>query len=656
MIQCDNVRMVFDNITNQVCGQNHKASRMKGWDPSQNHGRESAKMDQILTHPTVINFSKLIVVCQQFNKKIIGARYYIKGFENYYGPLNRTEDSRSPRDKDGHGTHTASTAVGSRVKNAAALGGFARGTATGGAPLAHLAIYKVCWAIPNQEKAEGNTCFEEDMLAAIDDAIGDGVHVMSISIGTREPTPLKEDGIAIGAFHALKKNIVVACSAGNGGPAPSTLSNPSPWVITVGASGVDRAFFGPLVLGNGMKIEGQTVTPYKLDKDCPLVFAADAVASNVPKNVTSQCLPNSLSPRKVRGKIVLCMRGSGMRVAKGMEVKRAGGCGFILGNSQANGNDVIVDAHVLPATSVGYNDAMKILNYIRSTKNPMARIGLARTILQYRPAPVMASFTSRGPNAIHPSILKPDITAPGVNILAAWSGATAPSKLYEDKRLVKYNIISGTSMACPHVAAAAALLRAIHPEWSSAAIRSALMTTAWMKNNMDQPIADQSGNAATPFQFGSGHFRPAKAADPGLVYDASYTDYVLYLCSYGVKNVYPKFKCPAVSPSIYNFNYPSVSLPKLNGTLNITRTVTNVGASSSVYFFSARPPLGFAVKASPSVLFFSHVGQKKSFIITIKAREDSMSKDHNKGEYAFGWYTWSNGHHYVRSPMAVSLV
>ncbi|KAJ6728398.1 SUBTILISIN-LIKE PROTEASE SBT5.6 [Salix koriyanagi] len=365
----------------------------------------------------------------------------------------------------------------SRVKNAATLGGFARGTATGGAPLAHLAIYKVCWAIPKQEKADGNTCFEEDMLAAIDDAIGDGVHVMSISIGTREPAPLIEDSIAIGAFHALQNNIVVACSAGNEGPAPSTLSNPSPWVITVGASSVDRAFFAPLVLGNGMEIKGQTVTPYKLDKAYPLVFASDVVASNVHKNLTSQCLANSLSPTKVKGKIVVCMRGSGTRVAKGMEVKRAGGFGFILGNSQANGNDVIVDAHVLPATSVGYNDALKILNYIRSTKDPMARIGLARTVIHYRPAPVMASFTSRGPNVIHPSILKPDVTAPGVNILAAWSGATAPSKLYEDKRLVKYNIISGTSMACPHVAAAAALLRAIHPEWSSAAIRSALMTT-----------------------------------------------------------------------------------------------------------------------------------------------------------------------------------
>ncbi|KAJ6416800.1 hypothetical protein OIU84_002640 [Salix udensis] len=453
------------------------------------------------------------------------------------------------------------------------------------------------------------------MLAAIDDAIGDGVHVMSISIGTREPAPLREDSIAIGAFHALQNDIVVACAAGNEGPAPSTLSNPSPWVITVGASSVDRAFFAPLVLGNGMEIKGQTVTPYKLDKAYPLVFASDVVASNVHKNLTSQCLANSLSPTKVKGKIVLCMRGSGTRVAKGMEVKRAGGFGFILGNSQANGNDVIVDAHVLPATSVGYSDAMKILNYIRSTKDPMARIQLARTAIHYRPAPVMASFTSRGPN--------PDVTAPGVNILAAWSGATAPSKLYEDKRLVKYNIISGTSMACPHVAAAAALLRAIHPEWSSAAIRSAIMTTAWMKNNVGGPIADHSGNAATPFQLGSGHFRPEMAADP-------------------------------VSPSIYNFNYPSVSLPRINGTVTITRTVTNVGASSSVYFFSARPPPGFAVKASPGVLFFNHVGQKKSFSITVKAREDSMSNGRSKGEYAFGWYAWSDGHHYVRSPVAVS--
>ncbi|EEF40155.1 Xylem serine proteinase 1 precursor, putative [Ricinus communis] len=588
------------------------------------------------------------------NKKIIGARYYIKAFEQDNGALNVSEDSRSPRDMDGHGTHTASTVAGNRVHDAAAYGGFARGTASGGAPLAHLAIYKACWALPNQEKANGNTCYEADMLAAIDDAIADGVHVLSMSIGTTQPVPYEQDGIAIGAFHAAKKNIVVACAAGNAGPAPSTLSNPAPWIITVGASTVDRAFLGPIVLGNGKTIMGQTVTPDKLDKMYPLVYAADMVAPGVLQNETNQCLPNSLSPDKVKGKIVLCMRGAGMRVGKGMEVKRAGGVGYILGNSPANGNDVSVDAHVLPGTAVTSDQAIEILKYIKSTENPTATIGKAKTVLHYSPAPSMAAFSSRGPNVIDPNILKPDISAPGVNILAAWSGASPPTKLSTDNRTVKFNIDSGTSMACPHVAAAAALLKAIHPTWSSAAIRSAIMTTAWMKNNKGQPITDPSGEPATPFQFGSGQFRPAKAADPGLVYDATYKDYVHYLCNYGLKDIDPKYKCPTELSPAYNLNYPSIAIPRLNGTVTIKRSVRNVGASNSVYFFTAKPPMGFSVKASPSILNFNHVNQKKSFTIRITANPE-MAKKHQKDEYAFGWYTWTDSFHYVRSPIAVSL-
>ena len=253
-------------------------------------------------------------------RKLVGARYYLKGYESDNGPLNATTDYRSARDKDGHGTHTASTVGGRRVRNVSAQG-FAPGTASGGAPLARLAIYKVCWPIKGQTKAKGNTCYEEDMLAAIDDAIADGVHVLSISIGTSKPIAYVKDGIAIGALHATKNNIVVACSAGNSGPQPSTLSNPAPWIITVGASSVDRAFVSPLVLGNGMKImvikpfrnqeyvlmnifivlvfiqvhflflipfQGQSVTPYKLkNKMYPLVFAADVVVPGVPKNLTA---------------------------------------------------------------------------------------------------------------------------------------------------------------------------------------------------------------------------------------------------------------------------------------------------------------------------------------------------------------------------------
>lgn len=589
------------------------------------------------------------------NKKIIGARYYIKGYEAYYGPLNRTLDYLSPRDKDGHGTHTSSTAAGRRVNSVSALGGFAAGTASGGAPLARLAIYKVCWAVPGHGKEDGNTCFEEDMLAAIDDAVADGVDVLSISIGTKDPQPFNQDGIAIGALLAVKNNVVVACSAGNSGPFPSTLSNPAPWIITVAASSVDRIFSSPVVLGNGVKLTGQTVTPYKLqNKLYPLVYAGQVVNPDVPQNITGQCLPGSLSPDKAKGKIVMCLRGNGTRVGKGMEVKRAGGIGFILGNSLANGDELVADAHILPATAVTYQNALKIIAYIQSTKAPTAYIAPGTTVLDTKPAPFMAAFSSRGPSTVSPDILKPDITAPGLNILAAWSEASSPTKLEADKRVVKYNILSGTSMSCPHIGGASALLKAIHPRWSSAAIRSALVTSAGLNNNQGNAITDASGTPADPFQFGGGHFRPAKAADPGLVYDASYSDYLLYLCSIGVKNIDSSFNCSKNSRAPVNLNYPSLAVPGLRHSVTAVRTVTNVGSSKNIYFVSVKPPLGISVKIWPPILYFNRVGQKRSFTITVKVASD-ITGDVEKGKYGFGWYTWSDGIHNVRSPMSVSV-
>ncbi|KAJ0018498.1 hypothetical protein Pint_10154 [Pistacia integerrima] len=588
------------------------------------------------------------------NGKIIGARYYLKGYEHALGGrLNDTLDYRSPRDMDGHGTHTASTVAGRRVANVSVFG-LARGTASGGAPLARLAIYKACWAIPQEEMVVGNTCLTEDMLAGIDDAIRDGVDVMSISIVSSRPLAFAEDAIANGALHAAKKNIVVACAAGNSGPAPATLSNYYPWIITAGASSLDRDILGPLMLGNGLKIMGAT-TPYGLEKKHPLVYAPDVVFPGVAKNESAQCLPGSLDPKKVKGKVVLCMRGLGMRVGKGREVKRAGGAGYILGNTAASGDELPFDFHVLPGTAVSSNDANKIIQYIKSTKNPTTIINHGKTVFNSRPAPSMASFTSRGPNPIDPNLLKPDITAPGLNILAAWSEGDSVTKLSFDKRFVKYNFDSGTSMATPHVAAVAALLKAVHPKWSSAAIRSAIMTTAGLRNNKGKPITDQLGKIATPFMFGSGHFRPTKAVDPGLVYDASHEDYLLYLCSIGTDKPEPKFKCPQNPPSPVNLNYPSLAIPKLNGTVIVKRIVTNIGGDGkSVYFFSSKPPMGISVKATPSVLFFNHVGQKKSLTIKVKAR-GGMARKYLKNEYGFGWYSWNDGLHNVRSPMAIAL-
>lgn len=178
---------------------------------------------------------------------------------------------------------------------------------------------------------------------------------------------------------------------------------------------------------------------------------------------------------------------------------------------------------------------------------------------------------------------------------------------------------------------------------------------AGLNNNEHNLITDASGNSADPFQFGSGHFRPTKAADPGLVYDASYKDYLLFLCSSGSKSLDSSFKCPKNSPSPVNLNYPSLAIPKLNGSVSAIRTVTNVGGSNSVYFVSVKPPPGISVKVSPPILFFNRAGQKKSFTITVKLDNGITADSIEKDKYAFGWYTWSDGIHNVRSPMAVSV-
>ncbi|KAH0699523.1 hypothetical protein KY284_013738 [Solanum tuberosum] len=581
------------------------------------------------------------------NRKLIGARYYLKGYEAAAGPLNETRDFRSPRDVDGHGTHTAGTVGGRRVANASAIGGFAKGTATGGAPNVRLAIYKVCWPAPDQSLAEGNICATDDILAAFDDAIADGVHVLSISLGSLpKSTYYTENAIAIGSLHAVKKNIVVACSAGNDGPTPSTVANVAPWVITVGASTIDRVFSSPIMLGNGMIVEGQTITQIRRRRLHPLVYAGDVeIRGTTASNTTGACLPGTLSRNLVRGKVVLCLNSD---IQASMEVKRAGGVAAILGNPF---NEIQVIPFLNPTTVTFLDGLNTLLTYIRTEKHPTATLVPGNTMIGTKTAPVMAPFSSKGPNVVDPNILKPDITAPGFNILAAWSEASSPLNIPEDHRVVKYNIDSGTSMSCPHVSAVIALLKSIHPDWSSAAVRSALMTTSTINNVVGRPIKNATGDDANPFEYGSGHFRPSKAADPGLIYDATYTDYLLYLCS---QNIRPdlSYNCPAKVPAASNLNYPSLAIANMRGSSKtVTRVVTNVGKDNSTYVVAVRSPPGYAVDIVPKSLRFSKLGEKHSFNITIIRAQSSVDR---RNEFSFGRYTWSDGVHVVQSPIAVS--
>lgn len=185
--------------------------------------------------------------------KLIGARYFNNGYAKVIGvPLNDTH--KTPRDANGHGTHTLATAGGSAVRGAEAFG-LGGGTARGGSPRARVAAYRVCYPPFNGSDA----CYDSDILAAFEAAIADGVHVISASVGA-DPNDYLEDAIAIGALHAVKAGITVVCSASNFGPDPGTVTNVAPWILTVAASTMDRAFPAHLVF-NRNRVEGQSLSP-----------------------------------------------------------------------------------------------------------------------------------------------------------------------------------------------------------------------------------------------------------------------------------------------------------------------------------------------------------------------------------------------------------
>ncbi|KAK9101629.1 hypothetical protein Scep_025059 [Stephania cephalantha] len=536
--------------------------------------------------------------------------------------MNVTSEYRSPRDSDGHGTHTASIAAGRYVFPASTLG-YAHGVAAGMAPKARLAAYKVCW---------NAGCYDADILAAFDAAVADGVDVLSLSVGG-VVVPYYLDAIAIGAFGAADRGVFVSASAGNGGPGGLTVTNVAPWVTTVGAGTLDRDFPANVKLGNGRIIAGVSIyagpglAPGKL---YPLIYAGSEAGDGYS---SSLCLEGSLEANFVKGKIVLCDRGINSRAAKGEVVRKAGGAGMILANGVFDGEGLVADCHVLPATAVGASGGDEIRKYIAAvtagkgkavpTPTPTATIEFKGTRLRVRPAPVVASFSARGPNPETPEILKPDVIAPGLNILAAWPDKVGPSGLASDKRRTEFNILSGTSMACPHVSGLAALLKAAHPEWSPAAIRSALMTTAYTVDNRGETMLDEStGNASTVFDFGAGHVNPQKAMNPGLVYDITTYDYIDFLCNsnYTDKSIRAITRksadCRGAKRAghVGNLNYPSFSAVfqqygKAKMSTHFIRTVTNVGDPKSVYQVAVRAPRGASVSVEPMRLVFRRVGQ-----------------------------------------------
>ncbi|XP_028210609.1 subtilisin-like protease SBT5.4 [Glycine soja] len=361
------------------------------------------------------------------------------------------------------------------------------------------------------------------------------------------------------------------------------------------------------------------------------------------------CMRGTIDPEKARGKILVCLRGVTARVEKSLVALKAGAAGMILCNDELSGNELIADPHLLPASQINYEDGLAVYAYMNSTKNPLGYIDPPKTKLQIKPAPSMAAFSSRGPNIVTPEILKPDVTAPGVNIIAAYSEGVSPTDMDFDKRRVPF-----ITMSCPHVAGVVGLLKTLHPDWSPTVIKSALLTTARTRDNTGKPMLDGGNNAnATPFAYGSGHIRPNRAMDPGLVYDLTNNDYLNFLCVSGYNHSQIEmfsgahYRCPDII-NILDFNYPTITIPKLYGSVSLTRRVKNVG-SPGTYTARLKVPVGLSISVEPNVLKFDNIGEEKSFKLTVEVTRPGVAT-------TFGGITWSDGKHQVRSQIVVGGV
>ncbi|KAF7058727.1 hypothetical protein CFC21_065726 [Triticum aestivum] len=575
------------------------------------------------------------------SNKLVGAKSFITVDELDAGGL---ADS-SPRDIDGHGTHVSSTAAGSEVPSAD-LFKFAGGRASGVARMARITMYKAC--------IRGG-CSLSAITAAIDAAVSDGVDLISLSFGGLVEA-FYDDLLAVATFGAERRGVFVVMAGGNDGPKASSITNVAPWMTTVGAATTDRVFPATLRLGNGVVLTGQSL--YNIP------FSQGAGTTPL---VSSDCSEyGDLTPDRVMGKVVVCSQGVGAWA--GFDVERAGEARMISADGRIRFGDAVrAQPFNLPGLLLSSTGGKKLDDYMSSVAYPVASFNFTCDvrITGENRAPMVACFSSRGPNPIVPEILKPDVIAPGVNILAAWSGAASPSGSDMDARRVDYNILSGTSTACPHVAGVAALIKKRHGDWTPAMIRSALVTTAGPLDKDGRDIVD-SGSAigaavmgATPLAAGAGFVLPRLAMDPGLVYDAGTQDYVDFLCTLNytveqMRQFVPELsKCDRTIPGgVANLNYPSlvVVFDGRTRVRTLTRTVTMVSARPESYNVTVAVPDGVKVTVTPATLEFRWPKEKRSY--SVQFSSEAGAKARTAGTWEFGHIAWENRKHRVRSPVA----
>jgi subtilisin family serine protease len=570
------------------------------------------------------------------NQKLIGARYFNAAWGGNAGiDAARPWEYNSPRDYNGHGTHTSSTA-GGNYSVVTTGGAAAFGPISGMAPKARVAMYKALWSTQDASTASG---YDSDLVAAIDQAVADGVDVINYSISGSLTDFL--DPAEKSFLYAADAGVFIAASAGNSGPTASTVAHPSPWITTVAAGTHNRVVSGSVKLGNGVTYTGASVAvgvgpaPF-IDAEAAGLAGADANKVRLCYAATDNGGTAVLDPLKVAGKIVLCDRGTTARVNKSLAVKEAGGVGMVLVNT--SNNSLNADLHSIPSVHLQYTDRTAVKTYAAT---PGATATINKAIFNYNaPAPYVASFSSRGPLlAGNGDLLKPDLIAPGNDILAAVAPPGAQG--------LQFNVLSGTSMSSPHVAGLAALLMELHPNWTPMMIKSALMTSG--SDILDGTNTDP----AVIFSQGAGEVQPNKAAAPGLVYNTEGYDWLAFLCGTTTGFVLPSGCSTLISmgystdPS--DLNMPSIAIGDLTGIQTVKRTVTNVGSAAATYTAAVTGLTGLTVEVTPSSLTLNP-GQSKSFTVKFTTTSAAFNT------YVGGYLTWTSGTNSVRIPIVIQPV
>jgi subtilisin family serine protease len=565
------------------------------------------------------------------NNKLIGARQTLATYRALIGAA--PDEFDSARDDNGHGTHTASTAAGNAGVEASIFD-IPRGTISGIAPRAHVIAYKGLGNLGG---------FTSDLAGAIDQAVLDGVDVINYSIGGGASLTGADE---IAFLFAADAGVFVATSAGNSGPGDGTIGGPAsvPWLTSVGANTQPRFLEGTVVLGDGTEYQGASVTQGV--GPAPLVDAADFG--------NELCDPAVAFTGDITDTIVLCKRGDVGRAAKSLAVFNAGGVGMVQFNA-VDVDNLFTDNHWVPSVHIDFTPGLAIKAYIDAAgSSATAEISDTTNVTTWPSAPSMTIFSSRGPNTVAEDIIKPDITAPGLQILAGNSPFPDPNSTPGGEL---FQAIAGTSMSSPHVAGVFALIKQAHPDWSAAAAKSAIMTTSY------QDVVDNDRTTpANPFQMGAGHLDPGSkvhkgsAFQPGLVYEAGLNEYFGFLCDAAPEIfVDPAGTCAlldsiGVPTDASDLNLASIGVAKLAGSQTVTRTVTSVAKEngSRTYEVSVDAPSGYSVTVSPSS-FKLKKGQSATYEVTIVNESGPI------GEWRFGSLTWheKTGHYDVYSPIAV---